>query len=402
MRSIGWLGLGFFVLSSVTSAACAASGTSQAGDLGPQGGASGADGGSGNVVPEDPETAAPHALGSIVLGETRSSATGDSSPVISASFVPDAKLVKSCTKKVGACELTEVPKCSTGTGTTTSGCAAGEVCSFDDDCEAKCVAACTKTCGPSETCYFHTDPGNGQRPTEADMGCKKKDRFDAGAIAFDGTTQAITLFPPYNITPNGNGAPFMARSEIRVQASGASSAGFEKFDEKFTSTTFLETNPPLRELERSKVFGSGALDIAWVPGEDTVYVLASGPGGSAKCPADDTSGTFELPRNVIEKVTTVEGSTTSSGSLTIAVTRERREVRKEKKTIGEVEGQTVQPDGWVELITRSTESHSFASCGTGLSICNDACVSLQSDAKNCGACGKVCQTGYYCTSGICQ
>ncbi|MBX3207712.1 MAG: hypothetical protein KF764_21865 [Labilithrix sp.] len=279
------------------------------------------------------------------------------------------------------------------------GCGAGEVCTFDDECTAKCVQTCTKACGAGEACFFSKKVVG--TPTDDDMACKKRDRFDAGAIAFDGTTQAITLFPPYSITPSGNGAPFMARSEIRVQATGGASAGFEKFDDKFTTTTFLETNPPLRDISRSTVFGSGAVTIEWMPGEDSVYVSASGPGGSAKCPADDKSGSFDLPRAVIREVTDTEGST--SGSLSIAVTRERREVKKGKKTFGELSGgQVVQPEGWVELITRSTESHSYASCGTGAALCNEQCVNLQSDARNCGSCGNVCPSGYYCSAGSCR
>jgi Stigma-specific protein, Stig1 len=389
MRPVHLLGLGFLALT----AACAASGR-QGGDQLPSGQAPGEENGGA----EDPETAPPHALGTILLGESRSSSTGDSNPLISASFVPDAKLTKSCTRKVGACELTEIPKCTTGTA---QGCASGEVCTFDDDCEAKCLPVCTKSCAAGEACYFTSKVTSGP-VTDDDMACKKKDRFDAGAIAFAGTTQSITLFPPYNVTPNGNGAPFMARSEIRVQASGGAAAGFEKFDEKFTSTTFLETNPPLRELSRSEVFGSGAVTIGWLPGEDKVYVIASGAGGSAKCPADDTSGTFDLPRSIIREVTSNSAGETSGG-LSISVTRERREVRKDKKTFGELSGgQVIQPEGWIELVTSSTEMHSFTSCPTGSSICGEQCANLAMDSKNCGACGNVCPTSYYCSAGSCR
>ncbi|MCW5833172.1 MAG: hypothetical protein KIS78_12290 [Labilithrix sp.] len=392
MRSLHLLGLGFVILS----AACAASGRTQPVDQLPPDQTPGASD-EGNTIPEDPATAPPHALGTIILGESRSSETGNSTPLISASFVPDAKLTQSCTKKVGACEVTEIPKCMTGS---VQGCGTGEVCTFDDECTAKCVPVCTKVCGAGEACYFSKKVVG--TATEDDMACRKRDRFDAGAIAFDGTTQAITLFPPYSITPTGNGAPFMARSEIRVQATGGASAGFEKFDEKFTSTTFLEADPPLRDISRASVFGSGAVTIGWVPGEDTVYVGATGPGGSAKCPADDPSGSFDLPRAVIREVMS-DGEGSSSGSLSLSVTRERREVRKDKKTFGELSGgQVVQPEGWIELITRSTESYSYASCGTGAMLCNDQCVNVQTDTRNCGSCGNVCPTGYYCSAGTCR
>ncbi len=394
MRPAHLLGLGFLALS----AACAASGRTQPIDQVVPGEGTGTNGEDG-TVPEDPAKAPPHALGTIVLGESRTSETGDSSPLISASFVPDAKLTKSCTKKVGVCELAEVPKCMTGS---VQGCGAGEVCTFDDDCTAKCVKTCTKACGAGEACYFTGKKTGSGTAAQEETACKKKDRFDAGALAFAGTTQSITMFPPYAITPNGNGAPFMARSEIRVQATGGSSAGFEKFDEKFTSTTFLETDPPLREIPRSEIFGSGAVTIGWIAGEDTVYLTASGPGGVAKCPADDKAGSFDLPRAVIREVSS-DSEGTTSGSLSISITRERREVRKDKKAFGELSGgQVVQPQGWLELITRSTETHSFASCGSGQALCDDQCINLQSDSANCGACGKVCPSSYYCSAGTCR
>jgi hypothetical protein len=392
MRPVRLLGLGFLALS----AACAASGRTQPIDSAPPGETPAA-GGEQTTIPDDPATAPPHALGTIVLGESRTSETGDSNPLISASFVPDAKLAKSCTKKVGICEVTEVPKCMTGSA---QGCGAGELCTFDDECTAKCVKSCTKVCGAGEACYFTSTAAT--NVGEEGMSCKKKDRFDAGAIAFAGTTQSITLFPPYAVTPNGNGAPFLARTEIRVQAAGGAAAGFEKFDEKFLSTTFLETDPPLRELPRAEVFGSGAVSIGWVAGEDLVYITATGVAGSAKCVADDKKGTFDLPRAVINEVIS-DSSTSGSESLSISVTRERREVKKDKKAFGELSGgQVVQPEGWVELITRSTESHAFASCGTGAQLCNDVCTNTQSDTKNCGTCGKVCTSGYYCSLGTCK
>src|SRR5688572_1015907 len=218
-----WLCLGFLALT----AACATSVRTD--PSAPGGGPNGENGNGeeGTTIPgasDGDDT--PHAVGTITLGEGRSSGTGDSNPVISATFLPDAKLKKLCTKKVGACEMTQIPKCTTGA--TTTGCATGETCTFDDNCTAKCVKACTKVCGAGEECTFSSSAA----PADQGMACRKRDRFDAGAIAFAGTTQAITLFPPYAVTPEGNGAPFLARSEIRVQAAGAAAAGFEKFDEK--------------------------------------------------------------------------------------------------------------------------------------------------------------------------
>lgn len=350
------------------------------------------EGGDGGTTLPGEADDAPHALGTITLGETRPSSTGDSRPIISAAFVPDAKLANACTRSVGACEITDVPKCTTGS---VQGCATGEVCAFDDACRPKCVKACTKACPAGEECVRASSATGAE-----EMTCRKRDRFDAGAIAFAGTTTAITLFPPYAIEPDGNGAPFMPQTEIRVKATGASSAGFEGFDETFTSTTFLETDPPLRDLRREEVFGSGPVTLSWVPGSDAIVVSASGPGGAAKCKADDASGAFDLPREVLREVL---GTTTSgTPSLTLSVERERREVRKGKKTTGSLSGgQTVQPTGWLELVTTSSESHTYASCAANYTICGDACVNTMTDPKNCGGCGRACLTGQYCSSGAC-
>jgi hypothetical protein len=367
------------------SVACAATGNS--GDVGTTGTKPPAKDEGSSTVPSE-EDNLPHALGTITLGESRSSATGASSPVISASFLPDSQAKKSCTRKVGACEMAEIPQCRTGTA---EGCRSGEVCSFDDDCNSTCIKACTKACSAGEVCTFvstsASEDGDG-------MACKRTERFDAGAIAFDGTTTAITLFPPYAVTPEGMGAPFMARSEIRVQASGASASGFQKFDDKFTTTTFLETNPPLRELDKADVFGNGDLRIGWVPGEDHVIVTASGPLGAAKCEAKDADGEYMLARQVIDEV--MGSTSTSSGNFSITVTRERREVRRDKKAIG-----APNERGHLELITTSSETHSYQACTTGQSMCGSECVSLQSDRYNCGECGNVCGSSQYCSSGYC-
>jgi hypothetical protein len=392
MRLAFWLCVGVFALS----AACATASK----DNGNLGGGDGKDGGAGEAPPEtttipggDDGTAPPHALGTIVLGEARVSETGDSTPVISASFLPDSKKKKACTRQVGSCEMVDTPKCMTGA---VQGCASGEVCTFDDNCAAKCVKACTKTCAASEECFFSpTAPIEDQG-----MACRKRERFDAGAIAFNGTTAAITLFPPYSVKPDGNGAPFMAKSQIRVQASGAAGAGFERFDEKFTTTSFLQTDPPLADLSKTQVFGTGPVTIGWVPGDDHVVITASGPMGVARCVADDTAGTYNLERQVINAV--LGTSTTTTPNLTLSVSRERRELKKDKKVSGELAGQTVQPTGWLEFVTSSTETHSFAACSTGYTACGETCTNLMTDAKNCGACGKACPTSYYCSSGTCR
>ena len=41
------------------------------------------------------------------------------------------------------------------------------------------------------------------------------------------------------------------------------------------------------------------------------------------------------------------------------------------------------------------------SCPSGQVKCKGKCVDLGNDAKNCGACGVVCPTGYTCVAGAC-
>jgi hypothetical protein len=377
-------------LVATTGLACAAGGSAD----GPGFGApAGTDPGSD---PAKEENVAPHALGTILLGESHTS-QAQSAPIISATFVPDAADVTTahCGKKVGTCEVTQAPVCKTGTAT---GCASGETCQMDASCTAKCVAVpvCTTACGADEECY-----ATGTGTTNATkFACRKTTAFDAGVLAFAGITSSMTLFPPYTVKPTGNGAPFLAKSEIRVQASGASTAGFSEFDEKFTATTFLETSPALSKIPKSTVFGSGPLPIAWTPGADQVVITVSGIGASATCTADDTTGKFDIPREIINTVTTSTTSSSSSG-LSISVTRKRVENRRNKPLKANVDGKEIST-GWLDLVTMSTESASFQACSSGQTLCNDVCVSLQSSTANCGACGNVCPSSYYCSYGSCQ
>jgi Stigma-specific protein, Stig1 len=348
--------------------------------------------------PAKAENVTPHALGTIMLGESHTS-QAQSAPIISAAFVPDAADVASahCGNKVGACEVTQAPTCKTGTA---SGCASGETCQMDASCDAKCVAVavCTTACQSDEECY-----ATGAGTTSATkFACRRKVAFDAGVLAFAGITSSMTLFPPYAVKPTGNGAPFLAKSEIRVQASGASTAGFSEFDEKFTATTFLETTPALSAIPKATVFGTAALPIGWMPGTDQIVITATGSGASATCAADDASGKFEIPREVLDQVTTSSSTSSSSASaLSITVTRRRVETRRNKALKANVDGNAIAT-GWLDLVTMSTESASFQACPSSQTLCDDVCVSLQSSTSNCGACGNACSSSYYCSSGSCQ
>lgn len=265
----------------------------------------------------------PHALGSVTLGETHVSGTSTPSRIVHVSFVPDASAVKAVTRDVAGCA--------------------------------------------------HTAPSAVSSPPPRDEDTSES--FDAGPVAISGATTPITLFPPYAYEGERDGAPFLAGAQLKVQGAGATAAGFEKFEESFTATELLQTTPSLAKLPRTAVFGAGPLPITWSAGKDQVWITASGAGGSLRCKADDASGRFEVPREVIK---TALGSSTS---LTLSVSRERTETKKGKKTRGSLAQATVQPVGWLALSTTSTEVASFQCSGTectGTSgtTCNDCRTSL--------------------------
>lgn len=382
-------------------AACATS--SQAVSLDPSDG--GAD--SGAILEEgddDPANQPPHSLGSIVLGETHGSGSGTgastrSTPVVSATFLPDALAAKSCKKAIaGGCEITATPKCTDST-TTSSGCLSNEVCTLDDSCESVCkkVVTCAESCLSDEVC-------TAKSLTAITGTCVKVQSFDAGPIAFSGTTTSITLFPPYSFQSDGRGAPFLGGSQLRVQAQGALEAGFEAFDETFTSTTFVQTSPALSKIPRSTIYGSGAIPVGWAPSAasqtDSVIITVTGTGGSATCKVKDVDAQFSIPRSVVKAAQGADAD--ASAPVSISVTRQRKELHKDKKAKGELTTGTVQPEGWLELVTTSTESASFQGCTSAAqTLCDDTCTTLSSDPENCGACGNACAANQLCSSGTC-
>lgn len=349
---------------------------------------------------DDPALQPPHSLGTILLGEAHGSGTSRSTPIVSATFIPDAILGKACTKKLtDECVIQEVPKCTKVTSSST-GCNSNELCSFDTSCKATCkaIAVCETSCEKDEVCK-----ATSASSTSTVGECVKVGSFDAGPIAFSGTTTSITMFPPYSFESTGSGAPFLGGAELHVQASGATEAGFEKFDEKFTATTFLQTSPSLAKIPREKIFGSGSIPIAWAPAADTILITITGAGGSATCKVKDSLGKFDVPRSVV-KAAQGDGTstTTSSTSLSISVSRQRKEVKKDKHAKSSLDYLTVKPDGWLELVTLSTESASFQGCSTGQDICGDTCTDVTYDTQNCGACGKTCLSGQSCSNGTCS
>lgn len=89
-------------------------------------------------------------------------------------------------------------------------------------------------------------------------------------------------------------------------------------------------------------------------------------------------------------------------NLTLSVQRQRTDWFKDLTTKGELTGVTVQPVGFLQIITSSTEFHAFQGCNPGEAMCNNACVDLQSDVKNCGGCGESCEAGDSCDGGTCD
>ncbi len=330
-----------------------------------------------------PSLEPPHALGTVILGETHASGGGVVVPFVSASFVPDAAALTECATKVAGCTFAAPPKC-TGCGTT-------EVCTYDASCVARCSKPpiCPASCGDDETCAL----GVNGSPS-----CRKQEAFDAGPLAFAGTTAPITLFPPYVYDARAGAAPFLPGASIDLQASGAAMAGFEKFAEKFTATTLIQTNPPLGKTSRAAVFGSGSVPLAWVPGQDSIVVTAAGVAGTATCLVSDANGKYELPREVVRSVLGA-----SSSALSLTVTRQRREVRTNERTRGTLSTVKVQPLGWLALVTRSTETASFEGCpDPAATPCGDECVDVLASATHCGSCGHACAANQSCTAGICQ
>jgi hypothetical protein len=332
----------------------------------------------------------PHALGTIVLGETHPAAGGKTTPFVSAFFIPDAEGTgdgAACTESVAGCQLALVPDCN-------DTCDVGEFCSFDAGCKATCQKICDASCAAGEVCYF---------PAPDTTGCKKLETFDAGALTFINTPIPITLFPPYAFMSDASASPFAPGGSASIQASGASDAGFEKFDKSFTGTDFMQTSPKLDTLGFAEVFGDGPLPVKWNPGTGQVTITATVQSpdfkfGTVTCKADDASGGFDIPREALKAA--VDGGDISN--LTVSVQRQRTDWHKDLTTKGELTGATVQPVGYLQIITSSTETHSFMGCAPGEAVCNNVCVDVQFDDANCGGCGDACAATDSCESGTCN
>jgi hypothetical protein len=336
-------------------------------------------------TPNDPlADMSARAQGTIALGASHSPGSSTITPSVAVSFVPDTTTVlTSCGQTTtGTCTVTQAPDCSM------LSCQLGETCGWDGSCNASCIKACTMTCPDQQTCAFQGD---------GSMACQPIQTFDAGAIALSGTNMSIAVYPPYAWKGMDDGSPFAPGATITAQAAGPTGAGFVAFDMSFKATTLLEANPSLDQLQLSDVFGSNDLTLGWIPGNDLVYVLASGTGGDARCLAEDTTGTFTLPRSVIAQVMGSMGP----NALSLSIQRMRDERHTDAKTVGSLQNQDIQPQAWIDLVTTSTETIDLQACTSMQTACGAKCVDTSSDTNNCGSCGNACTSGQACIQGSC-
>lgn len=336
---------------------------------------------------QEPDPNEPHALGVIGIGESHASSGGTASASVSAVFVPDAAAAAArCTREVAGCAIPMQPDCG---GT----CGQDQSCTFDPNCGSACVRICDADCGPSQECYF---------PAPDSPACRERRSFDAGSLVFTGTTTPVTLFPPYSFDGVDEGSLFIDGSPITLQATGAATTGFEAFETSFTATQLLRTNPPLNQLGLADVFGAGDIPVQWIAGSDEITVAATAHGengafGTLSCSAIDSAGSFEVPRAAIDAV--LDGDTLDT--LSVAITRKRVETVYGLSTTGQLVDVVVQPSGWLELGTLSTETTEFQGCQGSDSLCGDTCIDTDFDADNCGSCGRDCGVDS-CRNGTCS
>jgi hypothetical protein len=143
------------------------------------------------------------------------------------------------------------------------------------------------------------------------------------------------------------------------------------------------------------------LPVRWVAGDEDVIVSATviapeGQHGRLQCEASDPAGQFDIPRSAI--LAAIGGADPSN--LSLMVQRSRTELKKGFATKGMLSSAVVQPAGWLQLRTASSESHQFEGCGSH-TACGDACVDTSDDPQNCGGCGIECSGTQPCQNGTC-
>jgi len=357
-------------------------GGSDSGGGGDDGGDGGDDGGDGGddtgMLPEED-----HALGTIVLAERHQSASATATGSVSASFIPDAAAVgQGCSEVVAGCEVSVVPDCPTG-------CGDGQYCGFDDTCTSSCLDICDASCGNDEVCYFAA-PGQ--------AACRDREDFDAGSLTFTGTTAPITLLPPYALDGLDTGSPFPPGGQVAVAASGAVAAGFDAFSADFSATTLIQTQ--LDAITLSEAYGNADLPVEWAAGSDDATITVAvtgikGQSGTVTCPADDAAGSFSVPRDALRAA--VDEQTVAG--LSVTVSRRRTEIVTGLTTVGQLLYADVQPVGWLELTSVSSESHTIEGCNFGEAVCDDECVDVFFSEEHCGGCNQPCAG--VCSDALC-
>lgn len=327
----------------------------------------------------------PHARGTITLGESHLPQSANSSPIVAATFVPDYHdQPATCGTDVAGCFVQTLPDCA-------GQCELDEFCTFNTDCASTCQRVCDLPCGDDEVCYF---------PVPDNPACKRIEYFDAGALNFTGTTVPVTLFPPYAFQGDVTGALYLPSSEVSVHATGATEAGFESFEQTFMTTTYMDAT--IEDLGLEEIYGAGPLPVSWVAGGDDVRVTATVTGlstayGIITCNADDGAGSFDFPREAIAAALPDD----QLAGISLAIERRRSEIHKGFATTGALLEHTVQPQGWLEIVSTSVESVTLTGCGN-LAYCDGACIDVQFDANNCGGCGDACAADSYCEYGECR
>jgi len=345
-------------------------------------------GGTGSGDDEENVPTGPHALGSVTITEAHASTGGQSTSSVAVGFMPDAATVPMrCTRDVAGCQINLTPDCN-------NTCGDHEYCTFTTSCTASCKRACDASCGTGEECYF---------PTPNQPACRRPLSFDAGSIQISGTTAPITLFPPYSFNSVDTGSLFLDGAALSVTATGATVAGYTPFMESFTATSLMRSNPRLDQLGITQVFGTSSVPLRWIAGNDKVVVTATVIGhdnmvGTLTCKADDSKGSFDLPREAITAA--LDGDTLRSMSL--ALTRTEKRTIYDVATMGAITGVQIQPTGWVELSTTSTESATLQGCSGDEQVCGNSCIDVSYNEQNCGSCGHACGSGDVCEQGTCS
>ncbi len=359
----------------------------------------GTDGG-GTEETEESEDDPPHAIGVITLGESHTAGSSSVNPSVSAAFLPESiSEAKSCGREIDGCTLVAKADCSENGDGGISTCGTDEVCTLNESCKSVCqpIPYCSPSCDDDQVCKLVGTKSK----------CVAKVEFNAGVITLsgDGVTKSITLRPPYSFSTDGD-SPFVPEGEITVNASGATEAGYEKFKDTFTATTFIQTTPALEKLDPVAVFEeTGPVSLGWKPGSDEVSIMVTGNKGTAICKADDAEGKFDVTRKVIRQVWSDEGFSTPS--LSVSISRTKAKLKKDGKTMGEVQGVELPPVGFVRFVTSSTETFTVQGCSSGYKSCastsgtGKTCTNVMSDRYNCGDCGNTCASSQYCSSGQC-